>query len=306
MAIKQKDKADPELTLGPVLFHWEAETWRDFYFKIAEETSLNTVYIGEVVCSKRKPFVDPHIPEVTKLLKASGKKVILTSLALVMNKRERNQIKELCSEEDITIEANDISTASFLSGKPHRIGPYVNVYNEDTMSFLAEKGAVHFCLPPELPAEKLEILANHARKIGVTTEIQIYGKIPLALSARCYHSRSHGLARDNCQFVCRNDPDGMDLDTMEDQQFLTVNGIQTMSRTCLNLSAHMDKLRDIGINCFRLSPQNCNMSNVSNIYKQLIDGGITVSEANKKLHNAGIDAPFSDGFFIGKCGHSYS
>ncbi len=39
------------LSLGPVLFNWDAEDKRDFYFRIADEALLDAVYVGEVVCS---------------------------------------------------------------------------------------------------------------------------------------------------------------------------------------------------------------------------------------------------------------
>ena len=45
-----------KLTLGPCLFNWTVNDWRDFYFMIADETSIDEVYIGEVVCYKREPF----------------------------------------------------------------------------------------------------------------------------------------------------------------------------------------------------------------------------------------------------------
>ena len=47
-----------ELTLGPILFHWPADKKRDFYFQIADESPVDTVYIGEVICSKRSPFFE--------------------------------------------------------------------------------------------------------------------------------------------------------------------------------------------------------------------------------------------------------
>ena len=39
-----------ELTLGPVLFNWNPERWRDFYFRIADEAPVASVYLGEVIC----------------------------------------------------------------------------------------------------------------------------------------------------------------------------------------------------------------------------------------------------------------
>ena len=47
-----------ELTLGPVLFNWEPERWRDFYFRIADEAPVGTVYLGEVICFKRAPLFE--------------------------------------------------------------------------------------------------------------------------------------------------------------------------------------------------------------------------------------------------------
>ena len=45
-----------KITLGPCLFNWLVNDWRDFYYKIADETDVDEVYLGEVVCFKRDPF----------------------------------------------------------------------------------------------------------------------------------------------------------------------------------------------------------------------------------------------------------
>ena len=51
-----------ELTLGPVLFNWQPEAWRDFYFRIADEAPVTAVYLGEVVCFKRAPLFETMSP----------------------------------------------------------------------------------------------------------------------------------------------------------------------------------------------------------------------------------------------------
>ena len=56
----------PRLTLGPVLYNWPAERWRDFYFEVADEMPVATVYLGEVICSKRAPLFDPHLEEASR------------------------------------------------------------------------------------------------------------------------------------------------------------------------------------------------------------------------------------------------
>ena len=41
---------ETKLTLGPVLFNWTPEAWRDFYLRIADEAPVDTVCIGDKVC----------------------------------------------------------------------------------------------------------------------------------------------------------------------------------------------------------------------------------------------------------------
>ena len=111
-----------ELTLGPILFHWSAQTKLDFYARIAEEAPIDTVYLGEIICSKRSPFFEKHYDEVVDRLERCGKKVVFSSLAEVMLKRERNKMKAFCDIPDHEIEVNDASALWHVSGKPHRIG----------------------------------------------------------------------------------------------------------------------------------------------------------------------------------------
>jgi collagenase-like PrtC family protease len=203
--------AEITITMGPVLFHWPAEQKRDFYFRVADEAPVDTVCLGEVICSKRAPFFEAHYAEVAERLASAGKTVVFSTLAETMTKRERKMIAGMCADGDYPVEANDSAALYHLRGKPHRIGPYINVYNEDTLALLAGYGATHVALPPELPGEALRVMGVAARALDVGLEVQVYGRVPLALSARCYHARAHGRVKDNCQFVCEQDPDGMEL-----------------------------------------------------------------------------------------------
>ena len=76
-------RSDMQLTLGPVLFNWKPDAWLDFYYSIAEESVIDTVVIGEIVCSKRAPFLKDHMPSAVARLLACGKQVILVSLTLM-------------------------------------------------------------------------------------------------------------------------------------------------------------------------------------------------------------------------------
>ena len=292
-----------KLTLGPILFHWPAQQKLDFYARIADEAPIDTVCLGEVICSKRTPFFDKHYKEVAERLERGGKKIVYSTLAVVMLKRERNAMKSLCSKDDLEIEVNDTSALWYLSGKPHRVGPLMNVYNEETMTYFAERGATHFSLPVELPRPAIDVLGQHAAKLGVSIEVQVFGRASLALSARCYHARAHNRIKDNCQFVCEEDPDGMPLNTLSGQEFLTVNGIQTLSRTYLNLLPDLNGLRAAGVSDFRLVPHTQDMVEVAWIFRDALDSKVSLQRAQNRLESMQFPAVFANGFWHGQPGH---
>jgi collagenase-like PrtC family protease len=294
--------AKAELIMGPVPFYWPVETWRDFHFRIADEAPVDTVYLGEVVCHKRSPFIAPHLDEAAARLKAAGKRVVFSTLAEVMLPAERRLVEAVCAVDEELVEANDVSALSHLAGRPHHIGPYMNVYNEDTLKFLAGKGAVHVSLPAELPATALKALGAAAPALGVSLDVQVFGRVPLALSARCYHARLHGRSKDSCQYACEADADGLALETLEGTPFLAVNGIQTLSHSCLNLAGELADLKDIGITGFRLSPHSCDMVAVARLFRSVADNKLGRDEAEARLAALDPPGPFANGFFHGRPG----
>lgn len=289
-----------QVTLGPVLFNWQPEKWRDFYFRIADEAPVGTVYLGEVICSKRAPLFDDYYAPVAERLRAAGKTVVLSTLSEVTQTIDRKLIEKIASITDGMVEANDGSALPQLQGRPHHIGPFMNVYNERSVAFLARGGARNFCLPVELPAATIRVLCHETRQFDATFEVLVFGRMPLALSARCYHARAHGRTKDTCRFICEDDPDGLDLTTLSGEPFLTINGIQTMSQDFLNLSDRLQELRDMGVSRFRLSPHNCDMVRVATVFRGLLDGTISAAEASAVMTGLNLPGPFTGGFYNGK------
>lgn len=285
------------LTLGPILFHWPAERRRDFYYRIADEAPVERVYLGEVICSKRTPFFAPFEERVIERLQRAGKQVILTTLAELTIRRDQQSVKNICDRRDYIVEANDASALYRLAGQPHAIGPYLNVYNEDALAFLAEKGATHVTLPAELPAEVIGIMGASARALGIGLEVQVYGRLSLALSARCYHARAHGRVKDNCQFVCEHDADGLLLETLDTRPCFAVNGVQVLSHTCVNLVHALETMAQRGVTHFRISPHSQDMVAVARTFRAVIDGGLDPTAASQQLQEHGLPVPFSDGFY---------
>lgn len=287
----------PQLTLGPVLYNWQAERWREFYFRVADEAPVDTVFIGEVVCAKRAPLFEPHLGHVVERLEKAGKQVVFSTLAEVASDIDRRLLKQVAASEGIFVEANDTSALWHLDGRPHAIGPYINVYNEDSLDFLASNGARSICLTPEMPASAIAALGKRATEIGVELEVQVHGRIPLALSARCYHARAHDRTKDSCQFICDRDADGMVLRTLEDMPFLAVNGTQTQSYTYLNLINELDELTAFGISRFRISPQSTGTVAIAQSFHALLNKELTLAEAAQQLRECELGPPVSNGFF---------
>jgi len=287
------------LTLGPVLYNWPVSRWVDFYTRIADEAPVDRVCIGEVVCSKRKPFVDDVILDVVDRLERGGKEVVYSTLAMPTNKRETRDIGDMI-QAGYQIEANDIATVHLLNGKPHIVGPFINIYNEDSLALHLKLGATRVCLPPELPLESIRILANGNKAV----EVFAFGRPPLALSARCYSARARGIAKDACQFVCEAELDGMNVETLDGVPFLAVNGIQTQGYVVTAAVRHVDALRDAGVVSLRLSPQTCDMVRVARVFRDLADGNTTPQEAGESLSVLHLPGPLSDGFLRAVPGHS--
>ena len=284
------------LSLGPVFFNWPAAELRDFYFRVADEAAVDSVHLGEVVCAKRAPFFAPHLADAVERLRAAGKEVVLSTAALPADEREVAAARELAADGDLLVEANDLGIAGLLAGRAHVIGPFVNVYNEGTLAFLAARGAVRVCLPPELPAASLAALAGRP---GPELEVIAFGRLPLAISARCFHARARGLHKDGCRFVCGDDPDGLTVRSLDDEPFLAVNGTQTLSFTCCNLAGELGALREMGVGRFRLSPQRTDMVAVAAVFRDILDGRLEAGAATARLRLLFPHAPFANGFFHG-------
>lgn len=296
-----------KLTLGPCLFNWKVNDWRDFYFKIAEESIVDEVYIGEVVCYKRYPFFEVALDDVINRLESCGKKVNLSGFSLILGDLEMNTSKKFIDKAKNNrhlIEINDVGLLGLLKDTPHIIGPTINVYNESTMETLVEQGAKRVCFPYEIDNKSLAILSQVK---NCEKEIFAFGRMPLAIAARCYHARIHKTQKDDCKYVCEKDYDGKPITTLMDENFLVVNGTQTMSFSYNNLINELDELIKMGINVFRISPHYMDMVSVISIFNKVLLKQIQSVEAisllKKLMPN---DAKFSNGFYYSQEGRNFN
>jgi collagenase-like PrtC family protease len=288
-----------ELTLGPLLFHWPEDVARDFYARIADESEFDRVYLGEIVCSKRWPFTDKWLPEVAERLRRGGKAVVWSTPALPSATRERRVALALARRDDL-VEINETTALAVRNGAPFVAGPLLNIYNEDAAAEMIRLGCTRLCANVELSLES--IAALHRAHPELEIELFAFGRLPLAISARCYHARRHGLHKDGCLFLCGRDADGMDASTFEGQPFLAVNGVQTLSHAYQCLDVDRTVVAAAGIGALRLSPHSGDMIALARAFRGYERGAIDLDALRAAAKAAANGAALASGYLRGGAG----
>ncbi len=242
-----------KLSVGPLLYLWERDAVLAFYREL-RALPVDIVYLGEVVCSKRRNLRREDWRRLGDELRAAGKEVVFSTLSLIEAESELAYLARTV-QECAWLEANDMAAVELAGGAPFVAGPHLNIYNRATLRLLMQRGARRWVAPVELDLTTLAaVLPGPPPEIEV--EVFGYGRLPLAFSARCFTARAHRRQKDDCGFVCGQYPDGLTLLTREHEPFLALNGIQTQSARVHNAIASLPALARAGVQIVRLSPHS--------------------------------------------------
>lgn len=243
-----------KISVGPLLYYWSRQETLGFYRALAS-SAADIVYLGETVCSRRHELRSADWLELAEMLRDAGKSVVLSTRTLIESTAEAAAMRRLCEQQDYLVEVGETGAIGARAGRAFVAGPHLNAYNGDTLAWLQQQGAVRFVAPLEMNRATLTKLL--AEKPGtIEAELMVWGRMPLAFSARCFTARHFRLNKDDCRFRCNEHPDGLDLRTREAQDFLAINGIQTQSAACLDLLDQAPTLAQLGVDVLRVSPQS--------------------------------------------------
>jgi len=247
-------------SLGNILYFWPKAEVEAFYQQ-AVSSDADIIYLGESVCSKRRELRLKDYLLLAQEIANAGKQAVLSTMVLLEAPSELNELKRYCENGDYLVEANDMASVQVLSERklPFVAGSALNIYNHRTLELLHRQGMSRWCMPVELSRDRLQKIVEQCQSTGLDNKFEIevtsYGHLPLAYSARCFTARSENRAKDNCEYCCINYPNGRVTKSQEGDSLFVLNGIQTMSGECYNLSNEQQNMQGL-VDIMRVSPEN--------------------------------------------------
>jgi O2-independent ubiquinone biosynthesis protein UbiV len=243
------------ISLAAIPYFWSREDYISFYHQVAF-TSVDIVYLGETVCSKRRSMKFQDWLDIAGRLSQAGKQVVLSTLTLLEADSELKVLSHIAGQKDYLIEANDMAAIQVAKNNDNAFvaGSAINVYNNQVLRILHAQGMTRWSIPVELGQQDIVPMVNYAHSMNIELEYQVFGRMPLAYSARCFTARHHQLAKDDCQFKCLDYEQGIKVKTQEGDSFAQINGIQTQSAKISNLFDQWQELKAVGIDILRIVP----------------------------------------------------
>ncbi|MEN9372838.1 MAG: hypothetical protein RIR79_390 [Pseudomonadota bacterium] len=301
-----------KLALGSLLYYWSRETTLAFY-AMMESAPVDIVYLGETVCSRRHELRLSDWLGIAARLRAAGKEVVLSTQVLIESGSDVAVLHKIAGNTNFQVEANDMGAVHYLSSQasqasqspqsskqPFVLGAHLNIYNLPTLQMLASLGAQRWVMPLEMGRDDLALIQRE-RPANLQTEVFVFGRMPLAFSARCFTARHRNVPKDDCQFSCIDYPDGLLMRTREDESFLILNGTQTQSARVHLLLKELEDMCTLGVDVVRVSPQANHTLDILHIFDAILKGRYSAAQAQQAISPYLLDKA-CNGYWYGQPG----
>lgn len=249
-----------QITLAPSPHPWTPDVTSAFYSAL-EKAPIDTVVLGETVCSQRDNLSVEAWIELGTKLSAADHAVRLATPILVDSPAAMTLTQEICGQFRFPVEASDTTAIALLHAqrRPFATSPALSVYNAHSLHELVRWGLTHWCVPIELSRSNLLHLTTVWASAFPGTvlpgiELTVYGYPMLSCSARCFTAQAYSRHRAHCEQICRCHPAGMTVNSLEEMRLFLINGPQVCSGELCNLLPCLDDIRQIEIPAVRIIP----------------------------------------------------
>ena len=192
-----------------------------------------------------------------------------------------------------------------LEGIDIHISTQTNILNSEAVKFWRDLGASRVILARELSINKIEKIRREVPDIEL--EMFIHGAQCMAYSGRCllsdYMTKGERLANQgNCAQACRWSYKLVE-ETRPNEYFEIVQddkGSHIMSTKDLCLVRHINRLKNMGIDSFKVEGRTKSLyyvSAVAKVYRKVLDGLMSEDIAFEELKKAG-NRGYTEGFFL--------
>lgn len=296
-----------KITIGPAPFSWGRGKLLDFYCKELPTEGIEAVYVGDNVCSKRRVLNQDDFKAIADSLHSKGIKAYYSTLALSTTQEEFDLARKECLVFD-GLEANTLGHLSLLqngnsacAGKELILGPYLNLYNWKSVTYLRKYNPSRLVAPFELPIESIKDIRDKAE---IPVEVTAWGHLSTAVSWRCYIARAVSRTREECAMACFDYPNGMLLKSVENEELFRIEGSQVLGAKTHCLIEYVRELQDSGVDSIRIYPQMEHTADIVDLFRRVINDELPAKVGLERL-TPYASSGVCNGWFLGKAGWEY-
>ena len=176
--------------------------------------AADTIVLGETVCAAPRAARHGRLararPRVARRRQGRG----AGRAGVDRDQADLRLLERQAEQQEFTVEGRRRlgAAAARPAAMPLVLGPHINIYNRGRWPN-TPIGASRWVAPVELSLDALALINPPANPVrtpaseNIATEAWVFGRLPLAFSARCFTARHHRVFRDDCGFRCIADPD---------------------------------------------------------------------------------------------------